>query len=209
MATANFIIINAKSYYAISDTYECENDEGVMETFERDQWEWDEFIDNIRYNDIFPNPSVDWNRLMDASELCESDSNWEAFGNGKATLIETNVESVIVIRSGYYEGAVLDYEIKVTTCEGETFNLSVYDNVKDMIDDYLDALENNIKWEGDVCHWNVGTFKIQKKNIRKWIEKRIESEIDKCEKFCKANADMELCISARFSNGETWYRKVG
>jgi hypothetical protein len=53
------------------------------------------------------------------------------------------------------------------------------------------------------------SFKQKRKNIRKWIEKRINTHIENCEKFCKENCDMELYVSARFSNGETWYSKVG
>lgn len=49
MATSNFYVKNAKSYYALKDTYEVENEEGVMEEFTRDEWEWDELLDYIRY----------------------------------------------------------------------------------------------------------------------------------------------------------------
>ena len=213
MATANFKVINAKSYYVLNDTYEVENEEGVMEEVVRDEWEFQDLMDDIRYRGElcknFPNSSDDWNRRMDARELCESDSNWATFGNGNAWTTETNVEGVIVVRSGYYEGAVLDYDIHVQSCMGDDFYLSNYDNVDDMIEDYLDVLQNNIEWKGYDHKWNVGTFKMQKNNIRKWIEKHINEQIEKCEDFCKSNCQMELCVYARFSNGETWYTKVG
>jgi hypothetical protein len=50
---------------------------------------------------------------------------------------------------------------------------------------------------------------MHKKNIAKWLNKLIEDEIEKCEKFCKENCHGIYEVSARFSNGETWYRKVG
>ena len=214
MATSNFYVKNAKSYYAFKDTYEVENEEGVMEEFTRDEWEWDELLDYIRYRGeegkFFDCPSSEkYNRRMDASNICETNTKWLTFGNGNAWTTETNVESVIVVRSGHYAGAVLDYDIKVETCNGDTFYLSDYDNVNDMIDDYLDAIKDIIEWNGYPHKWNVGTFKLQQKNIRKWIEKRINTHIENCEKFCKENCDMELYVSARFSNGETWYSKVG
>ena len=112
-------------------------------------------------------------------------------------------------RGGYYAGAVLDYDVKVETSQGDTLHLSDYDNVDDMIDDYMDILKDIVVWKGYQHKWNVGTFEIQKKNIRKWIEKRINMHIENCEKFCKENCEMELAVSARFSNGETWYSKVG
>jgi hypothetical protein len=204
MATANFRVINAKSYYVINDTYEVEGEE-----VERDGFEWEDIMDDIRHNETFPNPSYGWDRNMDARELCGSDANWQTFGNGKAWTTETSVESMIVIRSGYYSGAVLDYNIKVDTNEYALYLSDYNGRVDDLIDDYLDSIQDIVAWKGSAHGWNVGTFKIQKKNIRKWIEKRINEEIEKCEDFCKRNSEDELRVSARFSNGETWYSKVG
>ena len=214
MATCNFWLKNARSYYAFNDTYKTENDEGEEVEVMRDEWEWDDLLDCIRYRGeegkIFTCPSSEkHNRRMDARNICETETDWLTFGNGNAWTTETNVESVICIRSGYYAGAVLDYDVKVETSQGDTLYLSDYDNVEDMIDNYLDTLKDIVEWKGEQHKWNVGTFEIQKKNIRKWIEKRIDTHIENCEKFCKDNCEMELCVSARFSNGETWYSKVG
>jgi hypothetical protein len=212
MATANFWVKNAQSYYAINDTYKTENDEGEEVEVARDQWDWDDLIDSIRYRGeegkIFDcHPYDKWNGKMDAENICETNTEWETFGNGNAWTTETNVESQIVIRSGYYEGAVLDYDVKVES-QDTIYYLSDYDNVDDLVDDYMSGLKDLIEWRGHDHKWNVGTFKLQEKNIRKWIEKRINKHIENCEKFCKENCEMELCVSARFSNGETWYSKV-
>ena len=214
MATSNFYIKNAQGYYAFNDTYETENDEGVMEEVTRDEWDWEDLMDCICYRGeegkIFNCPSTEkQNRRMEARNICETNTDWLTFGNGNAWTTETNVESVIVIRNGYYAGAVLDYDVKVMSSQGDNFYLSDYDNVDDMIDDYMDTLKDIIEWKGEQHKWNVGTFKLQQKNIRKWIEKRINTHIENCEKFCKENCEMELAVSARFSNGETWYCKVG
>lgn len=213
MATANFWVRNAQSYYAINDTYNTINDEGEEVEVMRDDWEWEDLLDNIRYHGeegkIFDCPSSEkYNRRMDASNICETNTEWLTFGNGNAWTTETNVESVICIRSGYYAGAVLDYDIKVST-QGSSFYLSEYNDVDELIEDYLNELEDLVDWHGYDHKWNSGTFKMQKKNIRKWIEKRINTHIENCEKFCKENCEMELAVSARFSNGETWYSKVG
>lgn len=214
MATCNFWLKNAQSYYAFNDTYNTINDEGEEVEVTRDECEWDDLLDCICYRGeegkFFTCPSTEtYNRRMDARNICETNTDWQTFGNGNAWTTETNVESVIVIRSGYYAGAVLDYDVKVETSQGDTLHLSDYDNVDDMIDDYMDILKDIVAWRGEEHKWNVGTFNIQKKNIRKWIEKRINTYIENCEKFCKENCEMELCVSARFSNGETWYSKVG
>lgn len=214
MATCNFWLKNAQSYYAFNDTYNTINDEGEEVEVTRDECEWDDLLDCICYRGeegkFFTCPSTEtYNRRMDARNICETNTDWQTFGNGNAWTTETNVESVIVIRSGYYAGAVLDYDVKVETSQGDTLHLSDYDNVDDMIDDYMDILKDIVEWRGEEHKWNVGTFNIQKKNIRKWIDKRISTHIENCEKFCKENCEMELCVSARFSNGETWYSKVG
>lgn len=214
MATCNFWLKNAKSYYAFNDTYEVENDEGVMEEVTREDWEWEDLLDCICYrgkdSKIFDCPSTEkFNRRMDARNICETNTDWLTFGNRNAWTTETNVESVIVMRSGYYAGAILDYDVKVETSQGDEFYLSDYDNVDDMVDDYLDTLKDIVEWKGHQHKWNGGTFEIQKRNIRKWIKRRINTHIENCEKFCKENCEMELKVSARFSNGETWYSKVG
>lgn len=214
MATANFWVKNAKSYYAFNDTYNTINDEGEEVEVIRDEWDWDVLLDSICYRGedgkIFDCPSSEkYNRNMDARNICETNTDWKVFGNGNAWTTETNVESVIVLRSGYYEGAVLDYDVRIDTSQGDNFYLSDYDNVDDMIDDYLDTIKDIVEWKGHQHKWNVGTFKMQKKNIRKWIEKRVNTHIENAEKFCKENCEIELKVCARFSNGETWYSKVG
>lgn len=213
MATCNFWLKNAQSYYAFNDTYKTENDGGEEVEVVRDEWEWDDLLDCIRYRGEetkeFPYQSDDYNRRMEAREVCVSSSKWETFGNGNAWTTETEIESTIMIRSGYYSGAVLDYDIRITSSQGDVFYLSEYDNMDDLMHDYLNCISDIVDWKGYQHKWNIGTFKMQKNNNRKWIEKRIENEIEICEKFCKENCEMELCVSARFSNGETWYSKVG
>ena len=134
MATCNFWLKNAQSYYAFNDTYKTENDEGEEVEVTRDECEWDDLLDCICYRGeegkFFTCPSTEtYNRRMEARNICETNTEWLTFGNGNAWTTETNVESVIVIRSGYYEGAVLDYDVKVETSQGDTLHLSDYDNV--------------------------------------------------------------------------------
>ena len=213
MATSNFWVKNAQSYYVFNDTCEYENEEGEVEEVARDEWDWQSVMDDIRYRgkevNIFAYKSEGWDRTMDAEGICETESDWLTFGNGNAWTTETNVESFIYLRGGYYAGAVLDYDVKVTTSQGDIFRLSEYNNVENLINDYLNTLKDIVDWKGGQHKWNVGTFNMQKNNIRKWIEKRINTHIENCEKFCKDVCEMELAVSARFSNGETWYTKVG
>ena len=103
MATCNFWLKNAQSYYTFNDTYEVENEEGVMEEVTRDEWEWDNLLDFICYrgeeSKIFDCPSSEkYNRRMDARNICETNTEWLAFGNGNAWTTETNVEVTMQVR---------------------------------------------------------------------------------------------------------------
>lgn len=211
MATSNFYAKNAQSIYALLDTIEYEyNGEKIEEV--RDQWDFEDLLDSIRERGTegnFPNEMDIFNRDMDMAELCETDDIWEVFGNGNAHTTDTMLCSTIGVRNGYYSGANLDYQIKVKTTDGDEFLLSDYDDVDDLVNDYMDCLEDIIKWRGHQHKWNMGTFYLMEKNIRKWITKRINDEIEKCETFCKSVCDCELSVFGRFSNGETLYTKVG
>lgn len=210
MATANFSKVNAQNYYAILDTYEEENEEGVMTEYQRDYWDFQILYDSIRSccGDNFES-SDKWNEQMDATELCTAEE-WYTYGKEKkAWTTETLIESVICVRGGRYSGAVLDYDIKLRNVRGTEFYLSEFDNMDDMIDCYLLSMSEIIESYGIEHGWNIGTFKMHKTNIRKWLSKLVYSEIEKCEECCKKNCDVVLGICARFSNGETWYGKVG
>ena len=71
MATANFYLINAQSYYVITDDYEIENENGEKEVVVRDEWEVQDLLDDIRYNGkesgLYPNYSKEWNNSLDAT----------------------------------------------------------------------------------------------------------------------------------------------
>lgn len=212
MATANFYVKNAQSYYVFNgiDEYEDENGE-MVETY-RDETDFEMIKEDIRnYGEtsgMFPTSSDRCDSYLDARELCTSE-NYHNFGNGNCYLLQTTINSSIYMRSGHYEGAVLDYDIQLESYYGDTCDLSVCGDIETMVDNFIDSLRDIISWNGDNCGWNNGTFKMQEKNIRKWLTDMLEKEVEKCEKFCKDSCEMELCVSARFSNGETWYDRVG
>lgn len=212
MATANFYVKNAKSYYVFSGVGEYENENGEMEERYREGWEFDMIMEDIRnygeYSGMFPSSSDRWDSYLDARELCTSE-NYHNFGNGKCYLLQTTINSSIYMRSGHYEGAVLDYDVQLESYYGDTCDLSVCGDIDTMVEHFTDTLRDIIDWSGDICGWNKGTFKLQEKNIRKWLKALLEKEVEKCEKFCKQSCEMELCVSERFSNGETWYTRVG
>lgn len=205
MATGNFSKVNAKNYYVIYDTYKDENGEDVQREF----WDFEDLREFIRENGretkLFPEKSDEYVD-RDAKELCYG-SYYTHFGKN-GFLTDTTIVRTIIMRSGYYEGSNLDWDIEITSPNGFNFKLSEYDSLENLVEDYMDSIRDYVDRWGADYRWNLGTFKIQRKNIEKWLTKIIEKEEEICEKFCKDNCEDVYVVSARFSNGETWYSKV-
>lgn len=211
MATSNFNKKNAKAYYVILDTYKDEDGNDVM----RDDYDYKDYLDAIREvgkaNGNFPVSDAGYG-LDDMLYVCSSNENkeWERFGkSGKVYHTETTIEKIIGVRDGYYSGANLDFDLIIRTYNGDSFQLSDYYTREDLVNDYLDHIEYCVENFGLDYGWTLGTFKMQKENIRKWINKRIDKAMEECDDFCKDNCEGVYEVSARFSNGETWYSKVG
>lgn len=207
MGATNFSVVNANGIYAIPSTYMDIDENGNEVERYMESWEYDEMMDNIADN-------VGWERING----CDNDRNYcgsyvcenvETLNFGKSTpsFLETTLTATIIMRSGYYSGVNLDYEIKVEDCGGYDACLSEgYENMVDaMMENYRYMAERYAEADG----WNFGLFVMQRNNIKKWLEKAIDDMIEKCETICKENCQDHLGVSARFSNGETWYHKVG
>lgn len=212
MATSNFHTINANGIYAISDTYLTEDENGNEVTMYKD--EWDYTIDANRISEsgksggLFPYREIHWNNKMQGQPLCSSEKTAHSFGNAENYLLNIRTQCEIVMLSGHYTGANLDYDIKVSTEGGDVEYLSDYDDVDDLVCVLLSYMEDYIDWCGQNVKWNKGTFKMQRNNIKNWLMGIFEKEIEKCEEFCKNNCDDELVVYERFSNGETIYTKL-
>ena len=207
MATSNFMNVNAKQVYAIPSTY-METDENGNE-IERnmDSWDYDDLMDSIADNAGWDRiEGGDNNRYYNGSYVCENIETLN-FGKSAPSFLETTIKSTIIMRSGYYSGVNLDYEICVEDCGGYDACLSEgYENmINAMMENYRYLAERYATEDG----WNMGLFNMQRKNIEKWLENAINEAVEKCEKICKENCNDQLVVEARFSNGETWYSKVG
>jgi len=183
MATGNFYNKNAKYIYAI---------------FQED--EYDDFI----YDDVKDNISNDLVAYTEKSKAClgYSNSHYRDASLIEVVSITNEVAGVpftvsieILMRSGYYEGANLDYEIKYSV-----------DSVE--IDDLSEAFQvfyDVATWDYDM---SKGLATIQAKNAAKRIEALSDELVENVEKILKENCTHILQVSARFSSGETWYSKV-
>ena len=213
MATSNFSVTNASGIYVVSDRYTTEDEDGELVEIQRDELDWDMVMESFRYtgNEMgFPYPSDKWNQELSGREVCESDSHTEVYGKkGTAWTTETTMTSVIVLRTGYYQDCNLDFDVKVTDCKGNQYLLSDYSDIGDLFEDYFTNLKEIVEWYGQDHGWNVGTLAMHRNNIEKWFTDHLSAEIEKCEAFCKKICDVQMKVAARFSNGETWYTKVG
>ena len=188
MATSNFHKVNASQYYSVFFEADEEN-EGFQ-----DFW-YDDQIENIRsflkekgFN--LATYVEDPHELRSfPSRVIASISTYKTICN-----VEFNITMYAVVRSGYYDGFNLDwfYEVEI---EG--------DCDIDCIPD-LEQLSETLSYYGDV---SVGMGKIQAKNALKWLNKTVDSLIENTEDYFK-EITTPLVITARFSNGETFYAKA-
>lgn len=203
MSTSNFFKRHASAYFVV-DGKRYYNSEGE----ELEQWEEgcevvDDTEDELECILEYAK-SEGWEKSegwhgRDSYGLCEK---WEdedlILGT---TTVEIKIE--IDVNPGYYEACNLDWDLRFRI-PGSGFDcrLSDYYSVEDLADEIADAF---MDYE-DV--WNEGLKKMQKKNIVKKALARIEEVGLKADEFCKRMCTGVYAVSARFSNGETWYTKI-
>lgn len=189
MGTSNFHKVNASQYYSVFFEADEEN-----EGFQDDFW-YDDQIDCIR---SFLNEkgfslkvySKDPHELWSfPSSVIGSISEYKRICN-----VEFQINMYAVVRSGNYDGFVLDwfYEVGIEgNCDIDCFP-------------DLEQLSDTISYYGDVSE---GMGKIQAKNALKWLNKTVDSLIETTED-CFEKITTPLVVTAQFSNGETIYQKA-
>lgn len=207
MATSNFCVVNANKYYVIRDTYMDENGNKIH----KDCFDYEDDLDRVldyasnTYGSWYRTEGGDNDRNYHATDICEKTTETFDFGTKKPWFLEVAITPKIVIRNGYYSDAVLDYDIKIEDCGGYDAYLSEGNAIEVMMENLRYLVERN----GHECGWNMGTFKMQAKNIEKWLESIIDKTIAECEDICNANAEDKLVCMGTFSNGAALYYKVG
>ena len=203
MGASNFYNVNAHNIYAVLMNYEQPiYDEGGNETKETetvapDKWDVDCFIEAIR---LHAEALAIKNKIKYYKELEMTDPHvLRSYGSTDLFQLyqskdfgDVNVQVNIncVARHAYYEGASLDWYVTCTMA-----------NETELIDD-MDYEIND--W---MSYMNAGLRKIQSKNAQAWAESIKNSLIEVVEKIFTENS-MPLTVTARFSNGETFYTKV-
>lgn len=190
MATGNFYNKNANNIYAI------------LQENEYDDFIYDDVKNNISYDlEAYTKNSKAYTKNLKAylgysNNYYEDASLFEVVSiTNEIAGIPISVDIEILMRSGYYEGANLDYEIKYSVDNDEIDDLS----------EAFQAFYDVATWDYDM---NKGLAKIQAKNAAKRLEAMSNELVENVEKILKENCTHVLQVSERFSNGETWYSEV-
>jgi hypothetical protein len=204
MGTSNFHNVNAYNVYAVLMNYEQpmytdtgeETDE--TETVACETWEVEEFIDNIRTQaealTVGSNFKYYKNlEMADPHSLrsYESTPLFQLYHQKDFGDVNIQVNINCVLRHAYYEGASLDWYLTCTYGN----NTELIEDMDYEIDEYISDM-------------NAGLRKIQARNAEAWATSVKDSLIEAVEKLFTENS-MPLVVTARFSNGETHYAKVG
>lgn len=183
MATGNFYNKNANNIYAI---------------FQENEY------------DVFIYDAVKENIFSDLEAYTKKSKAYLGYSNKyymDASLIEVvsitdevagvpfTVSIEVLMRAGYYDGANLDYEINYNVESVE------FDDLSDAFQAYIDVAT----YDFDM---SKGLATIQAKNASNRLEAMSEELVENVEKILKENCTNILQVSARFSNGETWYSEV-
>ena len=188
MATGNFYSKNASKIYAFGLSYEGEDGEIV----EADEFLFDDSIDNLKYGikERFENDtkfdyigSVD-TYIRDATPITRIDKDFSFLNS------TISIQLIVIALNGYYEGANFDYELNIDV-DGVDFDL---DSI--CVDELFDILYHSSD--------NMGLAKIHAPNLVTKIETETELLINEVEKVLEMYSS-PLVVSARFSNGETFY----
>ena len=183
MATGNFYNKNASNIYAIYP--ENAHDDFIFQDVETNV---SEAIDEyIRESNGYWTTSMIGYR--DAKKIESFYVSEELAG------ISIGIKIDVLMRSGYYEGANLDYEISYFVESVE------FDELSEAWQAFYDVATYD-------CDMRVGFAKIQAKNASNRLSALHDRVVSDVEKILKENCTHILQVSARFSNGETWYSEV-
>lgn len=172
MATSNFNVRNANNYYVIPNVGSDFCTSEYFQMFEFNGWEY----------------------FSEDDTLCKTF--WYKFGE-----IEIGIDIEISINAGYYQGAVLDFELKPTKCFCFSYSQNDYENIEDFANEYAEYLLDGFYW----CYHGAIANNF-KKCFEKFLYKLNEIANEQIQNM--VGKENIYGVSARFSNGETWYSKL-
>jgi hypothetical protein len=194
MATSNFHNVNASKIFVVLTNYETpildedgeETDE--MESRSPEDWECLEFIDYLSEKIAESKNSTNYSKESEHELRSYPSTHLHSLAKHKTyNDVEVEVFCHAYLRSAYYEGASLDWEteIKVNGYESS-----------------INDLEEDFGYQSE----NKGLAKIHSRNALKWSENALQELIDEMETIFESVSETYQVV-ARFSNGETMYKK--
>lgn len=165
------------------------NDEptGEFEHYSPEDWECKDFMKNIAMEfDIEPYKTIDPHELRSYPSHVLGGFNENKIIAG----VDVSINIYAVLRSGYYDGACLDWFTEIYLGGNE---ISSIDEIQGEMAYYIE---------------NKGMAAIQGQNAAKWAETALEALTAKVEAVFKKYCEHELVVMATFSNGETIYQKA-
>ena len=191
MATGNFYVKNANDVYAFG-----------MEA--EDCFDYDISLDCImeagvsRYG-FEETSGYDGDRNYCGSYILNKDFGCRDFYNSD---LSVNIDITIIARSGYYEGANLDFELEVSNDYYDSYKLGDYESEEELIDAMADEFVE------DCEVYNYGLRKCFKKRYKAFLEAFIDEAIKYANNVLESLCEEEYSVVGVASNGETFYRKV-
>lgn len=184
MGTINYLHKNATKVYEILPTY---TDTDTGEEFSRDCQDFEWLFDDIREdmtNNGYEAADDYGDNLRDfsAQNLAKKK---ETYWLTKSWLTAFRVTKVLQVRSGYYCGANLDYDIIIELDGGYTGaqNITDYDSDEDAINDQIDGLCDcypNLRG----CGWNAGTVEMLRPLLFRKMQSIINEARTELEQLC-------------------------
>ena len=203
MSTPNFSYWNANNVYVIEDGGDFlveDLREGLKSMLENDKSL--NVYDRNEHNGNYSYPAVVYTTIEREFEFCG---------------VSMCVSADMIVRSGYYEGYNLDFDIKVS-CGNAFGTIEPYEYINSQRSHYgynsgfdlgVDLVNELIDYNvPDLLGYSKGLFAMNRSRFAKRIEKEIDAMVafadDLCGKLCE---DKYACVGV-FSNGEAVYEKV-
>ena len=191
MSTGNFYKKNASKIFAICETIDGEElqESDFLYSIDNISFELKRKLRNTNF--VFQQRttrSVNELRSYESTYICSIDTCRVIAG------LECIVRIHCFARSGYYDGACLDYEFD------HMINGTNFDCVNESDSIFSDEADR-------YCDYNFGMIKIQSKNCKKWMDRQLKVIVNIVETVYGNCATSKLRTVAILSNGEAIYEE--
>lgn len=182
MATSNFFKCCADDYYVLHTEEEFDNEIYPIDM----EYRINEVVEQLEQEGFYQsnNPYRPYSNL-ECEEICRKDVEVPFYGNDEDFLCDISI--CVFVNYGYYSGCNLDFRIVFEDCEYSPC---------DLVEQFRDA-------------WIYDSGNTDKEKARYALNfyKLFVRDLGKTNKLLEKLCDDVYEVSARFSNGETWYSK--